>query len=577
MAELTDSFAKATLVNKGRMLKDPSKAHILLNAPIFTICTVPDLDMNTRIIAVCGATDVPTEIKIDDWDAPASVPKKTINTGGADPLADGWFLSDFYAFKHLVKGHGASQLWITAESPDYLVKKYKTYLHGNPYQERKIVLDAHVVAEGIEDNLHVAGRDELCTVFKEKLKQEAEAARKARQSLLVMIFGHGDEETRGMLLGHSVPDHLFHLTDFRTAVGDAIRTTLFTTACYSGGWVVHKDLNITMLAAAGPYEESHSWNASPSVGRYCGGVYSSALLEEWRAESKRAEDEAGNSKAVNKHQQEKSYAAFTEGVYNTLFKIYKFASTQDIRFGAQDDDWESAWGERTGMPLVNFQARWDCLQTVTPTADPESSLNQHPSTAATGVKPPTRTGSLRARYSSLSSATRHIQMSARIYLESTPGRDNVASNTGLHAYLHKLLAGRITDPISLHTLYNQLEFRIGLMKVATRSLHTACIPLPLGRECAEFDVEEFERKVRAAPDELESRKYWTARDKVSSNVLPNPDETTQGRRWNKPHRYICAALATDSSINTPEKLEAAVKRLEKGMPSSLCSRCNAAC
>lgn len=94
----------------------------------------PDLQPNTRIIALCGITDYtgPTDdpSSAEEEDAPQPSKKKTLlsrissqkwqdrkktgkatkssNTklGLASPKEDGWFISDFYLFRHLFRGLG---------------------------------------------------------------------------------------------------------------------------------------------------------------------------------------------------------------------------------------------------------------------------------------------------------------------------------------------------------------------------------------------------------------------------------------------------------------------------------------
>ena len=60
----------------------------------------------------------------------------------AAPQEDGWLLSDFYLFHHLLDGVCQTQVWYTCLDPHLLIEKYKEYAHGNPYQERRVVLDA---------------------------------------------------------------------------------------------------------------------------------------------------------------------------------------------------------------------------------------------------------------------------------------------------------------------------------------------------------------------------------------------------------------------------------------------------
>ena len=75
-----------------------------LSETMFLTQTVPDVNPNTRILAVCGITD---------------------HYDNASPKKDGWFYSDFYAFNYLLRGQGVSQTWVSSENPQNLVNKYK--------------------------------------------------------------------------------------------------------------------------------------------------------------------------------------------------------------------------------------------------------------------------------------------------------------------------------------------------------------------------------------------------------------------------------------------------------------------
>ncbi|KAF1972791.1 hypothetical protein BU23DRAFT_554965 [Bimuria novae-zelandiae CBS 107.79] len=46
----------------------------------------------------------------------------------------------------------------------------------------------------------------------------------------------------------------FKVCDFKKCVRQKVRTTIISTPCYTGGWKVRKDLNMTFFAAAGPHE-----------------------------------------------------------------------------------------------------------------------------------------------------------------------------------------------------------------------------------------------------------------------------------------------------------------------------------
>lgn len=101
--------------------------------------TLPDIQPETHIIGLVG---------IDDNDS------------------DGWFLSDFYLFKHLLAGLGRSQGWYPCLNPAALVMKYREYAHGNLYRERRIVLDQAMLEGGQpQQDIVVVEADRLLTGF----------------------------------------------------------------------------------------------------------------------------------------------------------------------------------------------------------------------------------------------------------------------------------------------------------------------------------------------------------------------------------------------------------------------------
>ena len=105
----------------------------------------------------------------------------------ADPTEDGWFISDFYAFNLLLKGCGHSQTWLSAVSPDALVKKWKEFLHGDPRQDRKIVLNQELISKGIFSPITVVAPSTII----DSLLAKVAAATATGKPVLIMIFCHG--------------------------------------------------------------------------------------------------------------------------------------------------------------------------------------------------------------------------------------------------------------------------------------------------------------------------------------------------------------------------------------------------
>ncbi|KAF1842198.1 uncharacterized protein K460DRAFT_358842 [Cucurbitaria berberidis CBS 394.84] len=192
--------------------------------------------------------------------------------------------------------------------------------------------------------------------------------------------------------------------------------------------------------------------------------------------------------------------------------------------------------------------------------NPEANLSCDPSTTDDQYG----SDSLLGRFGNITAAADHVETLSRTYLLSHPGRDNVAPNTALHGILRKFLDGKVKrNAAGLMYIYDRVKFRTDLTLLATQLLEAARVALPEEAACAEFNVEDFEGKCRTDPDHINAKKYHFARGKIFRTVLPDPDMQTQGFRWNKPHRYIAAALASDDAIKNTSDLEEAIHRLEQ--------------
>lgn len=190
-------------------------------------------------------------------------------------------------------------------------------------------------------------------------------------------------------------------------------------------------------------------------------------------------------------------------------------------------------------------------------ADPNSAASKHP---ATGLQDPFFTNA---------AALSRLQAQASSYFQSHPGHINEACNTGFHNHLHAILAGKLIGPAATLTRIDTiLSYRLRLCALATTLLDAAGIPRPEGKRRSDFSVDAFETRVYAGSMPLRAT-YDTALALCFSNVLPSPIKRSQGRRWNKPHRYIaaaCACAATSGDANAPS-VRQAVGMVEKGTHS----------
>jgi hypothetical protein len=67
----------------------------------------PDISPTTRVVAVLGVDEA---VATDNFASPS--------------LGDGWMVSDFYLWMHVLDGMGRGQEWISCIEPRYLVEKY---------------------------------------------------------------------------------------------------------------------------------------------------------------------------------------------------------------------------------------------------------------------------------------------------------------------------------------------------------------------------------------------------------------------------------------------------------------------
>jgi hypothetical protein len=224
---------------------------------------------------------------------------------------------------------------------------------------------------------------------------------------------------------------VFRRLDFKEATKGNSRVTLITTACYSGGWAVDPELNVTTMTAAGKGQVSESWYSSNSLGRSCGSIYTSSLLSTIRDECQNAQPE-GETETAEQIGNQKTYEAFTDAVYDTLVNriVDRFGTDHDIQFSAQDDDWESSWAPRTGLSLGDYARRWNQLKIYPPSDDPNSLRNRDPSIQVGGQlqknRPSTAPEWICGRFGGgISQRRQRLRMLGLSYLSSFPGRSSL--------------------------------------------------------------------------------------------------------------------------------------------------------
>ncbi|KAI4190613.1 MAG: hypothetical protein LQ346_004890 [Caloplaca aetnensis] len=520
----------------------------------FNMHTPPDITPNTRIIAVCG------------------VPPKD-----AAPQEDGWFISDFFAFYHLFRGLGKSDCWIHCLDLEGLISKHSVYLHGNPFKRRKVVLDQKIL-EGATNLIRVSAAGGLSLKFEQTLRTTcADAAKAGDESVLVLMFGHGDDRNGGVLLGSKY----FKQQQFaKTFVGLNVPITIVSTACYSGGWSCNKtydkrsqtQFNKTTMMAAGPKETSRSWNFSASTGRACGSMFTTAFVEAMTRLDTDTQlvDTEGERGIEETEEQEETYAEFCKTMYETLLKdVDRRGFEHTFIFSAEDDAWGMCWRERTGIPLGAYQARWERLAEyeADPYLHPGDPFNRDPHVTkeqeqdygrlraadrgqnfyhghigATGGAPGGSKSVLGKRKTSgmyggsVQALINQVLCLGQQYLESYRGFDNTGNDGALHNRINMIQQGEETDQEEIEKCLRKIQYRMNQMSTADDYLRLMDVPMPFGKACHEFDTRNIHKKIGSDRyDEL-------FRLIVDRKILfPRPLED-QGHSFSKGIHYLMAAF-----------------------------------
>ncbi|KAJ5276091.1 hypothetical protein N7524_002244 [Penicillium chrysogenum] len=361
----------------------------------------PDLPPRHRILALLGTTDK------DDL---------------ASPSEDGWFVSDFYLFHYLLSPKFPRRacflvLFIILTRQPSSENTMNTFMVTQK-GDRRAVLDGERLP-----NILGAGNS----------KQPKRPAVKSIWSCF--FFGHGTPAH-----GIEVGDSILHMKDLRHLLQPMSSTTIFTTLCYSGGWLVCPDinqeqLNTTSITASGKDNESSSWTVSGSAGRASGSLAASAVLRCLID----AEDE------TQERTEHPTYLELSKSVYNCVKDMVTLGNSQQIYFSAENDEWETSYQPRLGLPLASYKDKWLSLRQVPPSPSPPSSTSS-PELAKTGGR-----------------RLKRLKYLAEEYFAAKPGPNEASPNIGLHNCLRSVLNGATYPKEKVDSLTETTTYRLGAM------------------------------------------------------------------------------------------------------------------
>ncbi|KAN0081054.1 hypothetical protein V8E54_004258 [Elaphomyces granulatus] len=262
----------------------------------------------------------------------------------------------------------------------------------------------------------------------------------------------------------------------------------------SGGWAVTPLLNTTTIAATDDCSESFSFPKSGSIGRFCGGLFASAIIDKLVGESSplvgptTEQDTLGSSMQQEEPKKTETYMRFTDSVRRILVeKVGLLGTEMNATFSAQDNNWEAPWMGRSKPPLTEFKDRWDLLETRLPPTPTRSEDDGELESAATNIG---------ARYSSLGVRTQRYRVEIlhdmiRKHLTECKVTWRGGRGPGDCGRLNRFLRKKNPSDDEMLNMYLWLDYRFSLMKLANEYLDVTGTPRPLQLECADFDLESW--------------------------------------------------------------------------------------
>lgn len=525
-------------------------------------------------------SQIPPTIHPDSYILAAAHP----TASQAIPGKDAWFLADFYAFNYLFKGIGSRQIWLSAADPHAVLENNKKkyggkevgmLLHGNPYQDRKVVLSEDLISTNQITKPTVVKPKDMINRFLKEAKEASELARKNKVPLVLLVFCHGVATYHLMLDS----DKGLSAATLKGYLEPGAQVTLITTAYYSGGWAINPNFNKTTMTGANYEGESIPWPLSDSLSRVCGSVFASSLikalanttsplLEDNITPDRPAEGgQMSNTQAPLElqpdnptDQQTETYDAFRGAVWNACKKLTRLYSDHSFSFSAQGDQWNHSWPGLTGIPVAYYEEKWKKLENIQyrGSREKKENLDQGPSNSTFGgVGSPTAIGGVSNKTGAdtfdaeiIESMRNHqIQEMARIFrAKACPGDWDAGYNVGYGGTLRRCTEGQRPNKLphpedwcEQTEIMASIQFRWQMALLTDFIIEKYGLPVPSGQACLFWHRPTWERDI------TNRRPRWHDSYKIILNRLrwgefmfkPAPE---QGPIFVRPWYYLSSAI-----------------------------------
>ncbi|EEU37803.1 uncharacterized protein NECHADRAFT_88238 [Fusarium vanettenii 77-13-4] len=287
---------------------------------------------------------------------------------------------------------------------------------------------------------------------------------------------------------------------------------------------------------------STSWQKSPSLGRFTGSPFASTVINTLTSATSPLLDDDETSDAIEESlqpdeptpQQTETYNEFCRSILEVCkTRVTSAWDSHTFTFSAQNDSWDHSWTGRTGIPLTNFETRWDALEIIPPVTEADATAQNSMITRTVG---PSSTEPSIVDEMTRSIRQKHVSSMAGLFLKTCPGDENRGWGPLVHGMLSRAADGALPSN-ELEEIAGMICFRWESALIADYLVETFNLPKPGGQICILWDSRPWRLEVGNYP--LHNMIF----DKLVAKDFPPFPAENQGPPFQRFLFYMAAAVA----------------------------------
>lgn len=197
------------------------------------------------------------------------------------------------------------------------------------------------------EDLCVVPRKDLQKRFLDTVQEQAQIAQRENEQLLILIFGYGDLDSSGIVIGRDSEDSapVLFMRDIDGLLPKDLSATLLMPSCHSGGWLVRPELT--------GMDQGSETSTTSNMSRISASVAASIIFQ--------------TLFTIEDVPEELDDHDLRYSIFEAVRKLHHCGETKQVNFNTLSDDWEANYRCRLGLPLVSYKSRWQSLRETSET------------------------------------------------------------------------------------------------------------------------------------------------------------------------------------------------------------------